>query len=61
MLASRIKVGEKSERRIEPVFLICEAKQGGSKGGTPPWSQREGEAGSEASVGRGEAGLSPII
>ena len=59
MLASRIKVGEKSERRIEPVFLICEAKQGGSKGGTPPWSQREGEAGSEATVGRGEAELPP--
>jgi hypothetical protein len=43
-------------------LLICEAKQGGSKGEGPLGRRakaREGEAGSEANVGRGKAKLSP--
>jgi hypothetical protein len=43
-------------------FLVCGAKQRGFQGGWPPWSKdavREGEALSEARVGRGKAKLSP--
>jgi hypothetical protein len=50
------------KRGVEASLLVCEAKQRGFQGGWPPWSQdgvREGEAGSEATVGRGKAKLSP--
>jgi hypothetical protein len=43
-------------------LLVCGAKQRGFQGGWPPWSQdevREGEAPSDARVGRGKAKLSP--
>jgi len=43
-------------------LLVCGAKQRGFQGGWPPWSEdgvREGEAGSEATVGRGNAKRSP--
>ena len=39
-------------------MLVCEAKRRGFQGGWPPWSEdavREGEAGSDATVGRGKA------
>ena len=45
MLASRTKAGEESERQIEPVFLICEAKQGGSKGESPLGRRTQSEKG----------------
>jgi hypothetical protein len=52
----------RASRGNKGISLICGAKQGGSKGGRPSWSEdevREGEAVSAASVGRGKAKRSP--
>ncbi len=53
-----VEAWEKGEKEMGVRLLVCEAKQRGFQGGWPPWSQdavREGEAGSEATVGRGKA------
>jgi hypothetical protein len=44
---------EKSEERIEPDLLVCEAKQRGFQGEWPPWSEdavREGGQGAKRTL-----------
>jgi len=57
-MVSRPK-GEKSERRIEPVFLIGEAKQGGSKGESPLGRSAKGRQGAKRPLEGGKRSFLP--